>query len=77
MLYNVFPSSSDTSNLKSAAYREGNYLIYKDRAVFVSSPIKFSNDIYSGMSVIRVYRDVLLLYDYNTNQWVLSRIVIP
>ena len=70
MLYSVFPSSSDTSDLKSAVYREGNYLIYKDKVIDVSSPIKFSD-------VVRVYKNVFLLYDYNTNQWVLSRIVVP
>ncbi len=76
-LSNVFPSLSDTSNLKSAAYREGNYLIYKDKAADVSSPIRFSGNIYPSISVVRVYKDVFLLYDYNTDEWVICRIVVP
>ena len=72
MLSNVFPSSSDTSNLKSAVYREDKYLIYKDKVVKVSSPIEFNN----YMSIVRLYKDVFLLYDYNTREWVLCRIVV-
>ena len=74
LLFNVFPSSSDNNNLKSAAYREGNCLIYKDKADDVRSPIKFYSN---GVSVVRVYKDVFLLYDCSTKGWVLSRIIVP
>ena len=39
----------------------------------VEKPVKF-NDNYS---IIRVYKDVFLLYDSGTREWVLSRIIIP
>ena len=72
-LRTVFPSSSDPTDIRKAALRYCNYLMYRGKRVGFNTPFRFE----SFHSVIRIHRDVFLLYDENTKSWVLSRIIIP
>lgn len=72
-LKGIFPSSSDSTNLSNAAFRYGKRLMIKGKKIYTETPIKFGD--YG--SIIRVYRDIFLLFDRIIMSWVLSRIVVP
>ena len=72
-LTTVFPSSTHPGDLGKAAFKYENYLVLGGKRMEFGEPFLFE-DCYS---VVRVYRDVFLLYDRNTRSWVLSRIVVP
>ena len=73
LLTTVLPSGSNPANIRRAALRYCNYLMYRGRKVEFKIPFRFE----SFHSVIRIYRDIFLLYDCNTSSWVLTRIIIP
>ena len=72
-LTTLFPSSTDPTDLRKAAIKYYNHLVFGGKKVEFEKPFKLED----FHSVVRVYRDIFLLYDKNTNSWVLSRIIIP
>ena len=69
----LFVSSINPKDLSKCVLKYSNYLIKGGKRIEPRKPIYFE-DFYS---VMRIYRDVFLLLDRNTNNWVLSRILIP
>lgn len=67
----IFASSSNSSDIEMGVLQYWSDLIKDDKKIEFSSPVKFYED-----SIIRIYRDIFLLYDGNTKHWVLSRIII-
>ena len=74
----ILPSTSNPKCVKNAVLMYDDYLedssyIVKDRKrIDTSHLISFY-----GRSTVRVYKDIFLVYDYNTNFWALVRIVVP
>lgn len=73
VLRTLFPSGTSHASIKKAAIKYGCSLMYGGKKVDFERPFKFE----SWYSVVRIYRDIFLLYDDITKDWVLSRIVIP
>ena len=74
LLLDIFPSSSDPENLEKAAFRYNNYFVIKGVGdVCVNGPIELE----SKQSIVRVYRDIFILFDRKLCKWVFSRIIIP
>ena len=71
-VYNVFLSEQEASNRKRAAFLFGNYLRVDDRRVEVHKPVWFMGN----RSVVRLYRDVFLMFDRASRSWVVLRIVV-
>ena len=69
----IFPSISSPTNIKNAVFKYCDYLMKNGNKLDTSKLIKF----YEDYSVIRVYRDIFLAYDRETNSWVLIRIIVP
>ena len=67
----IFASSSNSSDIEMGVLQYWSDLIKDDKKIEFSSPVKFYED-----SIIRIHRDIFLLYDGNTKHWVLSRIII-
>ena len=72
-LTTILPLSSDPADVRKAALKYWDYLMYRGKEVEFSTPFRFER----FLSVIRIYRDVFLLYDENTKSWILTRIIIP
>lgn len=70
-LSTIFPSTSDPRNVTNAVFKY-DYILVKGRNKIDSHHI-ISFDTYN--SVIRVYEDIFLAFDKNTNSWVLLRII--
>ena len=69
----TFASSSNPKDISKCVLRYGDCFIKGGNKVKPKEPIRFKPD----QSVIRIYRDIFLLFDTNTKKWVLSRIIIP
>ena len=69
----LFPSSTDPTDLGKAVPKYRDYLVCGGKGVEVRRPLWFEAD----RSIVRIYRDIFLLYNVNTRSWVLARIIIP
>ena len=69
----VFPSTSNSNNIKDAMFMFDSDLIKDRNKINTSSLIRFGN----FHSIIRVYRDIFLTYHHSTRSWVLLRIIVP
>ena len=71
----ILPSSSDPTDLRKALkiYSNGRAYIKENECVSLDIPIKFEG----GLSIVRIYRDIFLMFDDNSESWVLTRIVVP
>ena len=69
----IFASSTCPRDLSKGVLRYYDYLIKGGNKVEPRKPMCFED----YQSMVRVYKDVFLLYDINTRKWVLSRIIIP
>ena len=72
-LATFFPSTSNPKNIKEAMFKYVNYLIKDGNEIETRKLIKFD----WHHSVIRVYRDIFLVYDREKKSWVLLRIIVP
>ena len=70
-LTTLLPSSSNPKSLKDAVFVFYNSLVRAEKKIDTGHLIKFSGD-----SLVRVYRDIFLAYDYNIESWVLVRIIV-
>ena len=73
LLTTVFPSSTDPTDLRKAAFKYYGHLVFGGKKVEFWGPFKLE----WFYSVVRVYKDIFLLYNWNTRSWVLSRIIVP
>lgn len=69
----ALPSNSEPSDLGRMVLMYGSHLSIGEREVIVREPIMFDGN----QSVVRVYRDVFLVFDKGVRRWVLSRIIVP
>lgn len=72
-LSTLFPSTSDINNINDVVFEYGGEL-RKNRNRIDTNKLIYFDDYYS---VIRVYRDVFLTYDWCKKSWVLVRIITP
>lgn len=70
--HNYFPPNIVPTDISRAILKFNGYLMYREQNAEFSTPFKFERN----HSVVRVYRNVFLLYDEKTKNWVLSRIFI-
>ena len=74
----LFPSISNPKSVKDGVFMyydyhgDRSYLVKDGKKIDVSPLIKSTDD-----STIRVYKDIFLTYDKNTESWVLVRILVP
>ena len=68
----LFPSTSSPKSVKDAVFMYGECFMKDGKWINTYQPIKFY-----GRSIVRVYRDIFLAYDYKTRSWVLVRILVP
>lgn len=69
----IFSSTSDPQNIINAVFKHGNYLMKGGNMIHTDKLIEFDN----YYSIIRVYRDIFLVYDNDIMSWVLLRIITP
>ena len=69
----LFPSSSSPRNIKDAVFKYWDDLMKDGNKIDTRKLIDPDPDY----SVIRVYRDIFLAYDRNTQSWYLLRILVP
>ena len=67
----LFPLASNPENINNAIFKYCDLMKYGNK-IDISHLIRFGN-----YSVIRVYRDIFLVYEWNIESWVLVRIVVP
>ena len=72
-LASLFVTPASPKDLSKSVLRYSDYLIKGGNKIDPRRPIYFDPD----QSVIRIYRDIFLLYDMNTKKWVLCRILVP
>ena len=70
--YIVFPSASNPNSIKDAAFGSWNYLERRGKKIDTKRLVTFY-----PRSVIRIYKDIFLDYNYNGGTWVLVRVVVP
>lgn len=63
----IFPLTSNSNNIKNVAFKYGYNLMRFGETIDINYLIEFEG----CYSVIRVYRDIFLAYDENTESWVL------
>lgn len=68
----IFPSSSNPKNIKNAVFKHPNDLTKCGNNINTNG----LTEPRSSYSVVRVYKDIFLAYDWNTDSWVLIRIVV-
>lgn len=68
----ILPCATDSLNVEKAVHKHGCYLVTGDKVTLPRKPITLGD----GYSIIRVYRDVFLVYDLNIFDWILCRIII-
>lgn len=68
----VFPSTTNSKNIKDAVFKYDSNLVKGKKKIDTSKLIKFG-----GYSVVRIYKDIFLAYDYSSKSWVLIRILVP
>ena len=69
----MFPSRSNPKNIKDAIFKHGYYLIKNGNEINKSK----LTGLNPYCSVIRIYKDIFLVYDIKTSSWVLLRIIVP
>lgn len=69
----LLSSSSNPRNITDAVFKYGWDLIKCEDKIDTSNLIEFE----ANYSVIRVYGDIFLAYDNNTESWYLLRIIVP
>lgn len=69
----IFVSSSNPKDLSRAVIMYSDYLVKGEVKIEFTEPVKLQR----CNSIVRIYRDIFLLYDLNVKKWVLSRITIP
>ena len=69
----LFPSTSNPTNIRDAVFKYWDVLMKDGNWIDTSRMIEFEYNY----SVIRVYRDVFLAYDWKKESWVLVRIIVP
>lgn len=69
----VFPSCSCPTDINSVALWFDRFFIFKGKKVMFNSSFKTR----SHNTIVRIYRDIFLFYDDNTDGWALVRIIVP
>lgn len=72
-LSHIFPSTSNPTDIKSAAFKIDNTLVFRDKKNVFTVPFKFE----PNYSLVRIVKDIFLVYDQVSSTWVLARIVVP
>ena len=72
-LYFFFPSSSHPRDLSKGVFTYCGCLVRENECIEFKESM--SCNLY--LSMVWIYHDIFLLYDYNIKKWVLSRILIP
>ena len=70
--WTVFPSASDPKNISDAVFMYGRNLRRRERKIHITNLVELGG----YYSLIRVYRDIFLAYDENTESWCLIRLVV-
>lgn len=68
----TLPSESDPKNVGNAAFRYDNYLLRNGKIIDIRHVVNL--DFYC--TIIRIYRDVFMVYDENVKGWALIRITV-
>lgn len=68
----LFPSTSNPKTIKDAVFKYGDHLVKNGDIIDTSNMINF--DGYN--SVVRIYRDIFLVYDCSVKSWILMRIIV-
>ena len=71
-LTTIFLSSSNPKNIRGDMFKYGDVLMKNGKKIDTSHLIEFE----ANYSIVRVYRDIFLVYDSNVNSWVLVRIFV-
>ena len=71
-LTTLFPSTSNSESVKDAVFLYNDYLVKDGKEIDICQLIEFN-----WYSIVRVYKDIFLTYDDNTESWVLVRVVVP
>ena len=71
-LVSILPRSVGGWDVKNAIHKHGCYFVSGDKITLPRKPITFGD----GHSIVRVFKDVFLVYDLNVYDWVLCRIII-
>lgn len=69
----VLPSAANTKDITDAAFKYEYDLMKGENKLDTRRLIEFE----CNRSLIRVYKDIFLVYDYNTESWVLFRLIVP
>ena len=70
---NILPSNSNSKNITDAVFLCHNSIILGEKTI----EVKQMNALCEGHSLVRIYKDVFLVYNKEIKSWVLIRIFVP
>ena len=71
-LTSLFVSTTHLRDLLKCVLKYDSYFVKEEKQIKFTQPVKLD----WCYSIVRVYKDVFMLYDMNMRKWVLSRIII-